>query len=667
MTALETTLLFDKIYGSLLASAVGDALGGPVEGWHYQRIVETYGVVDSLLPYDRPPDYHAHFSTAAGSVTDDTRLNQILCQAIIASRGRPRRGDLVKAIADAYYATNDDLPRGFLEEYLLGGLHGQDKLIWGGQPTNGFIMANSPIGLICPCDPDAAFALSFELDFISEGYARYSAAMAAAAVAAAMQPGATVATIIEAALAAAQAHRIEGPLSSRWHWHAHVFRPNEQLIEAAVEIAARQRDVFSLRAEYYERLQISPLGSEAGQTLAVALGMLTAADGDLPQALIGCVNYGRDNDSYAAVAGAIAGALHGVQAIPADWRHTVEAANPQPDIRGLALALTQIAQERQQRLQAITAAAAPLLRPHINHQQFPINNSPMPHPIICDCDNTFGVPGKPIDDGQTLLYLLGRPDIELLGVTTTFGNSTIDDVHPATERLLREAGRDDIPLQRGAAQRGQTGTAAARFLAETVAARPREISLLVLGPPGNLRAAAQIDPAFFSNLKQIAVMGGYLHPLELPGWEHVGEVNLSGDPEAAYDLLHAACPVTVMNAHICFAAPFGLAELAPIEAYDPRAFRIQRDYLLACEANHLLARDFLWDLLPAIYLSYPYLFDNAATWIKSTVADLETGMLVPGKPGQGALVNMPGRILDVERFYDILYAAWAAAPKLRPV
>ncbi|GAB4546234.1 MAG: ADP-ribosylglycohydrolase family protein [Anaerolineae bacterium] len=361
LESLEETVLFDKIYASMIGGAIGDAMGGPVEGEHYQRIAEKYGIVDRLLSYEESPDYHSHFATAPGSVTDDTRLKHILCQAIISRGDLPRRGDLVKACADAYYTAQTELERGFLEEYVLGGIYGEAKLIWGGQPTNGFIMMNSPLGLICPCDPEAAFALSYEVDFISDGYARYSAAMAAAAVSAAMHPQASIASIIDETLAAGNAHRTEGELTRQWHWYQHVFQLNERLVKTAVDIAAAHQDVFSVRAEFYERLQVSPLGSEAGQTLAVALGMLVAAGGDLRQAIIGCVNYGRDNDSYATVAGAIAGALHGTEVIPSEWRETVEAANPEPDMRALAAGLAGVALRQQERRQAVAGAVDRLL------------------------------------------------------------------------------------------------------------------------------------------------------------------------------------------------------------------------------------------------------------------------------------------------------------------
>ena len=126
----------------------------------------------------------------------------------------------------------------------------------------------------------------------------------------------------------------------------------------------------------------------------------------------------------------------------------------------------------------------------------------MPQLVVFDCDNTMGLPRNEIDDGLTLLYLLGRPDVRLLGVTTTFGNGPIEQVQDQTAWLLDSLGIRDLPVERGAGRRGETDTAAARFLAETAAAHPGEVTVLATGPLGNLRAAAERDPHFFSNLKQ---------------------------------------------------------------------------------------------------------------------------------------------------------------------
>ncbi len=281
----------------------------------------------------------------------------------------------------------------------------------------------------------------------------------------------------------------------------------------------------------------------------------------------------------------------------------------------------------------------------------------MTEQIIFDCDNTMGLPRKEIDDGLTLLYLLGRPDVELLGITTTFGNGDIDEVYPATEKLLRDLGRADVPLYKGEGERGQPPTAAARFLVETAASRPGEITLLATGPQGNLRAAAELDPAFFANLKRITCMGGYLHSLRI-GWRNLAELNLSADPEATFAMLNAPCPVTLMNAHICLQAPFGWRDLRRARFWGHDMRRVVRNWMLTFGVYCGVSVFYLWDLVPAIYISHPELFDENPVWVRSTVADLETGTLVVGDEGEGASINMPSRILAPERFKAILFEAW---------
>lgn len=277
--------------------------------------------------------------------------------------------------------------------------------------------------------------------------------------------------------------------------------------------------------------------------------------------------------------------------------------------------------------------------------------------VILDCDNTMGKPYREVDDGLTLLYLLGQPDAEILGITTTFGNGTIDEVHESTARLLRNLGRTDIPLFKGAGARGQAPTEAAHFLAETCARYPGEVHLLAIGPLGNLHAASKISPEFFRNVKQICCMGGYLRPLRL-GWRRVPELNLSADPEAAYAVLNSGCAVTLMNAHTCMQAAFGWGDLAKVRHWGPDTRRVLRQWLtghlLACGLGHF----YLWDLLPAVYMMAPELFDANPVHVVSTAADLETGTIVVGAGGEGRLINMPQRILDVGRFREGLFAAW---------
>ena len=133
--------------------------------------------------------------------------------------------------------------------------------------------------------------------------------------------------------------------------------------------------------------------------------------------------------------------------------------------------------------------------------------------IIFDCDNTFGVPDCDVDDGLALLYLLGDPQAEVLGITATYGNSTLETVYETTKQMLRELGREDIPVKKGGEKAGCYGSEASRYLAQMAAAYPGELSILATGSLTNLKGACEEDPSFFDNICEIVLMGGITEPL----------------------------------------------------------------------------------------------------------------------------------------------------------
>lgn len=277
--------------------------------------------------------------------------------------------------------------------------------------------------------------------------------------------------------------------------------------------------------------------------------------------------------------------------------------------------------------------------------------------LIFDCDNTLGIWKKEIDDGLTLFYLLGQPEIDLLGITTIFGNGTIDQVYDQTQALIRRLGRTEIPLARGAGQRGETETPAAELLVQAANQHPGELVILATGPLSNLRAAHEIDGNFFDKVKQIACMGGYLEPVQM-GRRSVAELNLSADPEAAHLVLNAGCPVTLMSAQICLQAPFYWKDLGKIGFWSLGTRWVIARWLILhaafCGLNHF----YLWDLLPALSLSYPELFSGPQVRINSTVQDLERGDLVPADSAQDGQVFLPDRIVNYTRFFQRLIDSW---------
>jgi len=249
------------------------------------------------------------------------------------------------------------------------------------------------------------------------------------------------------------------------------------------------------------------------------------------------------------------------------------------------------------------------------------------------------------------------PEIDLVGITTIFGNGTIDQVYNQTQKLVANLNRQDIPLLRGAGKRAEGPTKAARFLAEKAAAFPGEITILATGPLGNLRGAFELDPNFYMNLKDIVCMGGYLHPIKV-GRRDVKELNLSGDPEASFEVLNGPCPVTLMNAQICLQAPFRWRDYWKLDFWSRKTRWMVRDWLVLHAVFCGIPYFYLWDLLPAVYITHPELFYDYQVKIQSTVEDLEVGTLRPEDTREIQRVNMPVLINDLDRFIEVIFEAW---------
>ncbi len=132
--------------------------------------------------------------------------------------------------------------------------------------------------------------------------------------------------------------------------------------------------------------------------------------------------------------------------------------------------------------------------------------------------------GDDIDDAFALGLALRSPELQVLGVTTTFGNTELRA--KLASRLLQEAGRADIPVaagtpthnnntfsQRPYAERGHftNPTSAVDFLLEQIRRYPGEITLIGIGPLVNVGAAIDKDPATFRQLKRVVIMGGSVY------------------------------------------------------------------------------------------------------------------------------------------------------------
>ncbi|KAL6221504.1 hypothetical protein ACLB2K_004900 [Fragaria x ananassa] len=165
--------------------------------------------------------------------------------------------------------------------------------------------------------------------------------------------------------------------------------------------------------------------------------------------------------------------------------------------------------------------------------------------IIIDTD-----PG--IDDAMAIFVALKSPEVEVIGLTTIYGNVYTTLATRNALHLLEFAGRTDIPMAEGSHVTITQGTklhiadfvhgtdglgnqnfpppkgkpieqSAAAFLVEQANLYPGKVTVVALGPLTNIALAIQLDPAFAKNIGQIVLLGG----------SFAVNGNIFGDPDAA--------------------------------------------------------------------------------------------------------------------------------------
>jgi purine nucleosidase len=189
-----------------------------------------------------------------------------------------------------------------------------------------------------------------------------------------------------------------------------------------------------------------------------------------------------------------------------------------------------------------------------------------PTPVLIDCDTG-------VDDAMALLYLLAREDIDVVGITTVFGNNTAERCAHNTLRVLELVGRQDIPVAIGAEKPlvgevtylathvhgndglGDSGlptevttsvsTRTALELIEDLSAKHAgSLRILAIAPLTNIAHALDAIPDLTERVADIVIMGG---AADVAGNQSpAAEANIIHDPEAAQQVISAAWPVTLV-------------------------------------------------------------------------------------------------------------------------
>lgn len=364
-SSLSREVFADKLLGSIVGSAIGDAMGAPTEGWARSDIRSTVGFVDSLDIHMRDGGAEGPWEDwmPGGSTTDDTRWKYITYQYLMKEGKAPdslNAKNFAGQILQWYQHSLDDLSKtksfdpeplekkmlaiNFLQEwakvskpYVANDMEGYTYALnkfYGGEMVCAGMLYAPLIGAYFPASPVHAYDEAYRLGIYDIGYGRDITGLTAALVSEAMRPQSTISDIMKVCKSIDPLRfsnsRLVGRISYRSYTDALYIYDLVKDLKATADTKVPAHYPYS--ADYYTQVQKAyALLDKRNKdymfhSAEIHVNNLTAlimGQGDFMKTMEFVVNYGRDNDTDAAVTGAIMGALYGFNQLPVKLRDQV--------------------------------------------------------------------------------------------------------------------------------------------------------------------------------------------------------------------------------------------------------------------------------------------------------------------------------------------------------
>lgn len=332
----------DRVRGVVVSTALGDALGAPIEKLTYEQIKERYGRVESIMTrwhkIDLPADVRLGRVRGDGIVTDDTLMTVALINVYLAEGRHLDAYDMGNEFVKEIAFRKTFVPELNQETFIIDRLFYPEKYIFmrhvlancdpreagiGNMVNCGAAMYIAPVGIVNAGHPKAAYdeAILFAMGHQSS-YGLEAAGVLAACVAKAFEPGVRVDDIVQTAVELAK----DGTKAAI-----------RELTDAARELRTERDDMDKVISVFQSiMLKYSPMGDDVNrhidkvgvpsnhytpsrlwsiEELPMALAFIVLNDGEYYRSILDGVNSGRDTDSIGVMAGVILGAMYGVEAV----------------------------------------------------------------------------------------------------------------------------------------------------------------------------------------------------------------------------------------------------------------------------------------------------------------------------------------------------------------
>ncbi len=310
----------DRATAALYGLAIGDALGMPTQMLSPSQVVQQFGELSGFE--SAALNHPIAAGMPAGSITDDTEQALLLARALVEGDGHIDQEKFARSLV----AWEVDMKaRGSLD--LLGpSTRAAVAAVIAGTPveeagrsgaTNGAAMRVTPVGIIMDSsDLNALVARVIEASAVTHntGIALAGASAVAAAVSAGID-GAALDEALKRGIAAARIGEQHG------HWVAGASIPER--IELAVSLADPTEPKDSLR----RIREVIGTSLATQESVPAAFGILAVFEGRPWESCLAAAAQGGDSDTIAAMAGAIAGAIHGMSGFPPEAVEQIRTAN----------------------------------------------------------------------------------------------------------------------------------------------------------------------------------------------------------------------------------------------------------------------------------------------------------------------------------------------------
>lgn len=279
----------DNIKAALYGVAIGDALGATIEGLTKIEILEEYGILTNIIG-------GGWLNLKPGEVTDDTQMTLAVARGIVTNPRNPRN-QIAKELVKWYRSGPKDIGvtcQIAIEQYLKTGK-------WQDELHQKYQEQHSGNGALMRCIYPALY------------YRKLKDALRVAQ---------SQGLMTHYSIKSAQAIQVYTTMI-----HTAIEQPRRELSMFVATYIACDSALLGGIPEMKEK-DLKPTGYVV-DSLRTAAWYVFMRDFDFEQAVIRAVNAGGDADTIGAIAGGLAGAIWGMEAIPERWIEALD-----PEVRG---------------------------------------------------------------------------------------------------------------------------------------------------------------------------------------------------------------------------------------------------------------------------------------------------------------------------------------------